>query len=100
MKVITFSYINGELPHGATAVFDCRALPDIDTRRPAAQAILRRALDHAGAGAVVAFGCGFGQQRSVEMARTFLRQLGGRYPVDVEHRALRRRESYEQGEVP
>ena len=98
MKVITFGYVHDKPPEEATLVLDCQALPDPVTSSPDAQAILARAREHANPGAVIAFGCGFGQSRSVQLATEFAYEMAARFAVQVEHRGINQLFTIQKGD--
>jgi RNase adaptor protein for sRNA GlmZ degradation len=91
MKIITFGFVREQPPAEATAVIDCRLLADSDPSKPANQAKLAEARRHVARDAVIAFGCGFGEQRSVNLASKLAEEVARRFPVEVEHRSLNRR---------
>jgi RNase adaptor protein for sRNA GlmZ degradation len=87
VKIITFGFVRDRPPIEATVVIDCRLLPDADTSKPLAQEKLAEARRHMDPGAVIAFGCGFGEDRSVAVAKRFAEEAAAKgIPVEIEHR--------------
>lgn len=82
MRILTFAY-NLQCPPEADLVVDCRVLEEPYHPRPVYRSLVSRALaylvDHPEA--TVAFGCSWGQQRSVTTAERVAGLLGAR----VEH---------------
>jgi RNase adaptor protein for sRNA GlmZ degradation len=82
MRVYTFSYqANGGRPPAdlrADKVVDCRVLAEPWVPFPRARRLFNDAVmygwEHPGA--VIAFGCDYGQMRSVAMAEEFARRMG------------------------
>lgn len=90
MRVLTFSYKRhrGAVPSwlGIDKVIDCRVLDEPWEPMPVAKRLLKDALAYARRHphATIAFGCDWGQQRSVETAEAFATVMGIR---DIEHTA-------------
>lgn len=83
VRIKTFGFYKVDPPADATLVIDCRHLGDGFTVNEKFLALVERALDHADENedAVIAFGCGYGEERSVGVANYTARMLG----VDAEH---------------
>lgn len=78
VTIKTFGFMKVAPPADATVVIDARHLADARTDTPAARAVIDKVLDAAYAddNAVIAIGCGFGEERSVAMAEAAGRALG------------------------
>lgn len=78
MKIKTFGFAKVAPPADADVVFDCRRVGIASHRDPKAKEIVDRALDYAERhpDATIAFGCMYGEERSVAIANYVGRVLG------------------------
>ena len=77
-KIKTFGFNHTRPPADATLIVDCRRLDEFDIYLPRGNDLLNLALAHVkeNPSAVVAFGCHYGQVRSVGLAQRLGRIIG------------------------